>query len=237
MESMKKKKERRVTPTFRELLEDLKPMTFGQKVDHLWTYYKEYLIIVVAVALVVGVTLTSLINGSKEVLLRGMMVNISITQQGYQYLSDDYFEKVGGVEGKQMVEMDYANFKDLADPTNSENNYFAALKLISRVSGGLLDYALVDQLAFEFYITQEVYGDLRTLFSQDELDDLGDRVIYAMQEDGTERCPVGIDITDLPFVQDTAGENKRVLFVLSGNHPNLEACREIWDHILAWEKK
>ena len=28
---------KKVTPTFRELLADLKPMTYGQKLDHLWS--------------------------------------------------------------------------------------------------------------------------------------------------------------------------------------------------------
>lgn len=234
---MNKKKERKVTPSFRELLEDLKPMTFGEKVDHLWSYYKEYLIIVVMVVMVVAMSLTSLINGSKEVLLRGMMVNISMTQEGYRYLREDYFAKVGGVEGEQTVELDYANFKDLADPTNTEDNYSASLKLIARVSGGLLDYALMDKLALEFYLTQEVFGSLELVFTQEELDAMGNRVIYAMQENDTVRWPVAIDVTDFGFFQDNAGQNEKIFFTLSGNHPNKEACRAIWNHILAWDKK
>ncbi|MBO5317270.1 MAG: hypothetical protein J6A74_02375, partial [Oscillospiraceae bacterium] len=162
---MKKKKERSVIPTFRELLEDMKPMSFGQKVDHLWTYYKEYLLIAALIVVLVVMTVTSFLNSTKEVLLRGMMVNITITQEGYNYLTEDYFEKIGGEEGTQLVEMDYANFADLADPTNGEDNYSASLKLMARVSGGLLDYALVDQMAFEFYLTQGVYGKLSTLFT------------------------------------------------------------------------
>lgn len=234
---MKKKKERRVTPTFRELLEDMKPMTFGQKVDHLWTYYKEYLIIFVVLVMIVSATITGFVNNSKEVLLRGMMVNITISQQGHRYLKEDYLVKAGGVEGEQVVELDYTNFEDLADPTNTEDNYAASLKMIARVSGGFLDYALLDKMAFEFYLTQDVYANLGVLFTQEELKEMGDRVIYAMQEEDGDRWPVAIDITDTAFIQDTAPENKKVMFVLSGNNPNLEACRGIWNHILAWEKK
>ena len=234
---MKKKKERSVIPTFRELLEDMKPMSFGQKVDHLWTYYKEYLLIAALIVVLVVMTVTSFLNSTKEVLLRGMMVNITITQEGYNYLTEDYFEKIGGEEGTQLVEMDYANFADLADPTNSEDNYSASLKLMARVSGGLLDYALVDQMAFEFYLTQGVYGKLSTLFTQQELEEMGERVIYAMQEEDDERWPVAIDITQTDFIQDAVGEDQKVYFVLSGNQPNLEACRGIWNHIHAWEKK
>ena len=232
-----KKRKNTVIPTFRELLEDLKPMTFWQKVDHLWTYYKEYLLIAAFVVVLLVMGITSFINSGKEVLLRGMMVNLTISQEGYDYLTDDYFVKAGGEEGKQLVEMDYTNFSDLADPTSSEDNYYASLKLMARVSGELLDYALIDQMAFEFYLTQGVYGNLLTLFSQEELDAMGDKVIYAMQEGDTERTPVAIDVTDTDFIRDTAAENEKVYFIISGRNPNLEACRNIWNHIHAWEKK
>lgn len=232
-----KKRKNSVIPTFRELLEDLKPMSFWQKVDHLWTYYKEYLFIVLFVILILVIGVTSFINGSKEAIIRGMLVNTTITQEGYDYLTEDYFSKMGGDASKQLVEMDYANFKDLADPTNSEDNYSASLKLMARVSSELLDYALVDQMAFEFYLTQEVYGNLLTLFSQEELDAMGDKVIYAMQEENTVRWPVAINLSDSDFVQDAIGEDTKVYFVLSGRNPNLEACRSIWDHIHAWEMK
>ena len=231
------KRKNTVIPTFRELLEDMKPMSFWQKVDHLWTYYKEYLLIAAFVAVLLAMGITGFINSSKEVLLRGMMVNISITQDGYNYLTEDYFAKVGGEEGKQLVEMDYTNFSDLADPTSSEDNYYASMKLMARVSGELLDYALIDQMAFEFYLTQGVYGDLRTLFSQEELDAMGDKVIWSMQEGDTERTPVAINVMDTDFVRDTVGEDEKVYFIISGRNPNLEACRSIWNHIHAWEKK
>lgn len=229
------KRKKTVTPTFRELLEDLKPMRFTQKVDHLWTYYKEYLLIVFMVVLVVCVVGSSLINNSKEVLFKGMMVNISMSQRGYNYLTQDYLQAQGGDEDHQKVQIDYTNFTSLADPTSTEDNYTSSLLLMARVSGGMLDCALVDQLAFEFYLTQEVYGDLSVLFTQQELEAMGDRVIYAMQAEETVRWPVAIDVTDLEFFKDTAPDNEKVYLVLSGNQPNLEACRSFWNHLHAWK--
>ena len=231
------KSRKSVTPTFRELLEDLKPMSFTEKLDHLWTYYKEYLLIVFLVVLVISVTVSSTINKSKEILFRGMMVNISMSQQGYNYLTQDYLEALGGDEAHQKVQMDYTNFTSLADPTSTEDNYSRSIVLLARVSGGLLDCALIDQLALEFYMNQEVFGDLSTLFSQQELDEMGDRVIYAMQEGETVRWPVAIDVTNLEFFQDTAPENEKVYLILSGNQPNLEVCRNFWNYLHAWKSE
>ena len=229
------KRRKTVTPTFRELLEDLRPMSFTQKLDHLWTYYKEYLLIVFMVVLVVCVTVSGLVNNSKEVLFKGMMVNINMSQQGYNYLTQDYLQALGGDEDHQKVQMDYTNFTSLADPTSTEDNYTRSLLLIARVSGGMLDCALVDQLAFEFYLTQEVYGDLSTLFTQQELEAMGDRVIYAMQAEETVRWPVAIDVTELEIFRDTAPDNEKIYLILSGNQPNLEACRDFWNYLHAWK--
>lgn len=239
-------KRKSVMPTFRELMDDLKPMTFGEKVDHLWTYYKEYVFIALVLVLLVAAGISGYINANKEYLFRGMMVNISMSQEGYRYLSDGMLERMGDGDPNQTVMMDYTNFSDLADPTNGEDNYNASLLFIARVSGALLDCALVDQMAFEFYLTQEAYGNWLVFFTQEELDAMGDKVIYAMaeeemvDEDGNiipeVRWPAAIEVSDLPFFQEHAPKNEKIYLVLSGNQPNLEAVRAFWDHLHQWEK-
>lgn len=234
-------KRKGVTPTFRELLNDLKPMTFGQKLDHLWSYYKEYVLIALILAIVITAAVTGYINANKDYKFKGMMVNITISQEGYRYMTDDFLAKIGTGDKNEAVMMDYTNFTDLADPTSSEDNYSASLLLIARVSGQLLDCALVDQLALEFYLTQDVYGDLRSFFTQEQLDTMGFQVIYAQPEDEWseeefEPYPVALEISQLQFFRDMAPNNEKIYFVLAGNHPNLEAVQAFWDHLQAWEK-
>lgn len=239
-------KRKSVMPTFRELMDDMKPMTFWEKVDHLWTYYKEYVLIAVVLGLLVAAGISGYINANKEYLFRGMMVNISMSQEGYRYLTEDMLAKMGNGDSNQTIMMDYTNFEDLADPTNGEDNYNASLLLIARVSGGLLDCALLDQMAFEFYLTQEAYADWSTFFTPAELDALGDKVIYAMaaeeevDENGNVtqavRWPAAIEISDLPFFQEHAPNNEKIYFVLSGNKPNHDAVRAFWEHLHDWKK-
>lgn len=244
-------KRNHVMPSFKELMEDMKPMKFWEKVDHLWSYYKEYLLIAVAVGLLIAAGISGYINANKEYLFRGMMVNISMSQEGYRYLTDDLLVKMGDGDPNQTIMMDYTNFQDLADPTNGEDNYNASLLFIARVSGGIMDCALLDQMAFEFYLTQEAYGSWSTFFTQDELDAMGDKVIYAMQAEDEvattkddnlsegetyTRWPAAIDVTDLPFFREQAPKNEKIYLVLSGNNPNHEAVRAFWNHLHEWEK-
>lgn len=225
---------------WKRLLDELKPMTFTQKVDHIWTYYKEYLWIVAFVVILLCAGITMISAQSQETLVSGMMVNISITQEGYDYLSVDYLEKLGGEEGKQKAELDYTNFSSLEDPTSTEDNYNAMLILLARVSGGMLDYMILDKFAMEYYIIQDVYLDLREFFTEEELAQLGDKVITARQEGETDAWVVAVDITDLPFVQDNVtleDEDDRIYFALSGNTQRMDMCRDAWEYINAWESR
>lgn len=219
-----------------KLIEELKPMTAKQRIDHLWTYYKEYLWFVALGVVVICVVVTGAINSNKEIIAGGMMINISIEQEGYNYLSEDFREHLGG-KGKEVVEMDYSNFSSLADPTNSEDNYYASMLLLARVESGDLDYILLDQFAMEYYITQGVYLDLREFFTPEELEALGEKVIYARQEDETDSWAVAVDISDLPFVQEMIGTEEKTYFALAGSTSRPEICREMWEYLHNWQPK
>lgn len=220
-----------------KLHNDMKPMTFSQKLEHLWEYYHDYLWLVGAAAIFICAGFTVLSHQSKETLVSGMMVNISIRQEGMDYLTTDYLEKLGGKSGRQVASLDYTNFSSLDDPTSSEDNYSAMQLLPARVSGKMLDYMILDKFAMEFYVNQAVYLDLREFFTADELEELGnDRLIYARQVDETDMWVVAVDITDTNFVQDNVivKNGDRIYFALSGSTQRMEMCRETWEYINAW---
>lgn len=222
-----------------KLLNDLKPMTFQQRVEHLWMYYKEYLWCAGVVLVALSLAVTVIINQTKDTVVSGIMANISIDQEGYNYLSEDYHQRLNGGDKKKIVELDYIYFGDMEDLNNGYNSYYSAMTLTARVSGGQLDYMILDQFALEYYIGQEVYMDLREFFTEQELAQLEaqERVIYAMQEGDTERWPIAVDITQIPFARDNIDSEGKVFFALSGNTQRPEMCRDAWEYIHAWKEK
>lgn len=219
-----------------KLGQELKPMSWGKRIDHLWTYYKEYLWVVAIFAVVMVVIITGTINASKEPLAMGMLVNAPIDQAGYDYLTVDYAAHLGA-EGNQTVELEYTNFSSLEDPTSTEDNYTASMILLARVTSGDMDYIILDKFAMEYYITQGVYLDLREFFTPEELEELGSRVIYARQEDEAEedRWAVAVDISDLPFIKENMGDKTQFYFALSGSTQRKEICRDMWNYLHAWK--
>lgn len=240
-------KRKGVTPTFKELMADLKPMSFREKLDHLWSYYKEYLFMALLVGIVIAFALSTLFNSNKKMLLSGMMINISMSQRGYNYLTQDYHTYLGATPVWEVVQLDTTNFSSLADPTSMEDNYNKSLLLTARVGGQMLDYALLDTMALEFYGTQEVFLDLREFFTPEEIEAMGDRAIWMQPEpeDGMEAedydegeldpWMIAVDVSDLPFFLDNCGEGEKVYFAMSGNNPNKEAVRAFLEYVMDWK--
>lgn len=246
-------KREKVLPTWKELKEDLKGMTFAEKADHLWTYYKIYLVGVLFLALIVIMGVSAYRNANKEIVVSGMIVNVQMTQEGYKYLTEDYAADLGCVEGKQTVELLASNFTSLSDPSSSEDNTTAAQKLILQVATGTMDYALVDDIAINFYASQEVFSDLRDIFPADMIaafeqndmlyyslvvpDDV-DIDNYVVDVETAERVPIGVRVQSLAFIQDTvtmSGEN--IYFCVTSHEPDVQKILQIWDRLLAWETK
>lgn len=221
-----------------KLMADLKPMNWKQRIDHIWSYYKEWMFLGALGLVVICAIVGSLINANREILASGMMVNISIEQEGYDYLSTEYFEDLGGKKGRQIVELDYANFSsDIEDLSKAEENYTASMVLVGLVSAQRLDYMILDQESMEFYIPQEVYMDLTQFFTEEELTKLKDKLIYAREEEETEPIPVAVDISDLDYVKDNITTEGKIYFALSGSTQRLETCRDVWNRIHAWKSK
>ena len=220
--------------------ERMKPMTGKERAEHLWMYYSEYLWIVGVVVILVGAVITSLFNlMTKTTVVTGIMVNFTITQEGHNYLAEDYAEKIGAKEGRELVNLEYTVFDLMSDASASEQSYYAAMTVVAEVSAQKLDYILLDKPGMEFYITQSVYMDLREFFSPDEIAQFAaeDRLIYAQEEGSEDKWVVAVDITELPFVQDTITSEGPIYFALSGSAPHVEQCRGIWEHINAWPAK
>lgn len=220
--------------------ERMAPMTGKQRVEHLWMYYSEYLWIAAVVLILVAALFSSVINLTfKKTVVTGMMVNFTIDQEGYNYLSEDFAQRIGAKKNRELVKLEYTAFDPLTEQANSEQSYYAAMTVVAEVSAEKLDYILLDKAGMEFYITQAVYMDLREFFTEEELAQLAaeDRLIYAQEEGSEDKWVVAADITELAFVQDNITSEGPIYFALSGSAPNRENCREIWEHIHAWQGK
>lgn len=235
---VKKKYKKSFRQHWQEEKERMRDMTAKERLEHLWTYYKEYLWIAAVVVILICATITSLINLIfKDSVITGMMVNVTVEQRGMNYLSEDYAEKLGVNPRWKEVKVEYTAFGSLEDPNNSEQNYYAAMTVESEVSAKMLDYLILDEESMLFYLNREVYLDLRDFFSEEELAQLEEegRLFHLGEEGSDDWEIVAVDITQLPYVQDNITSEGKVYFALSGSTEKLEACRDLWEYLHQWE--
>ena len=151
---------------------------------------------------------------------------------------EDYKEYLGGGK-KDYVSLDITEFGPLDDPFNADDNYSRLLILISRVEGEMLDYALMNKSGLDAYVIYDVFLDLREFFTEEELAqfEAEGKVKYSQYEGDTDKRPIAVEITDIPFVQDNVNNEGPIYFTLSGHNPDFEMCHNAWDYLHAWESK
>ena len=251
-------KETRFYKDWAKLLNDLKPMSWKQRIEHIWEYYKEYMLVVGVFLMVTIGLISSMISAGKEVVVTGIMVNVTVDQKGYSYLSTDYAEHIGAAD-VESVRLEYTEFSDLLVDA-SEENYNAAQMIILETAAKKLDYMILDKLAMEFYTAQEIYLDLRDFFTLEELRAFAEKdlLIYCLEEQATklpveelellheyclseegadvEYCwPAAVKITNLDYVKDNIAAVDDVYFALTASTEKLEEVRDIWEYMNDWK--
>ena len=242
-------KRERVIPSLKELKADMQGMTFAQKADHLWTYYKEWLIVLLLIVVLISVTVTSIQNLSKNIVCSATYANISITPGGMRHMSEEFAKDLGVDNVKDVVEVNYTNFQSLVDPTSSEDHYNAAMLMVNMVAAGRMDYALMDKLAMEFYITQDIFLDLREFFTEEEIRQLDENRLLIWYQPGEldaegniipeslieeERYPVAVRVQNTPFCQkEMYGAD--VYFAVGGREPKLDMVRKAWERMNTYQ--
>lgn len=216
-----------------KLREDMAPMTFREKADHLWTYYYWVLIVLALAIMIVCIIASSVKNLKTEVLISGVFVNADIGLEGRGYLDEQYFEKLDGIPEKQKILITDINFQDPNTYEEIEFTYNATLRLMAMLGAEEVDYMVMDKLGLEYYLGQDIFADLNEFLTEEELEHWKDELIYLTYEEDEITIPVAINIKNTAFGQKylTTEEDQYIGF--AANTPRPEACKLLWEYLKA----
>ena len=188
---------------------------------------------------VVSIVINSIANVNTDTIVAGVTVNVQLSEEGMQYLGDDYYNKVYDGSGLEEVYITDMAMYDITDAEHAEETYYTLMSMAALVSEKELDYMIVNQSALESFIKYEsILQDLRTLFTQEELDALGTKVIHQQAGTDGEKIPIAINISEVPFIKDNASMGDKAVYITFAlNSPREAACRDIYDYILAWKSE
>ena len=225
-----------ITGGFKKLKENLSKMTFKEKLNHLWTYYKGTLVLLAVVIAICSIVVTCIQNKNTKTLLSGVAINVLLSDEGKDYVQNTYFEqhKTGGREQVIFTETTHDDFSNVA---SMESNYMALMSLMALSASGDLDYIFLDDQAIRNLLVHQLFLDLRQVYTEAELEALGDRVIWGnigTEEDST-YMPFAINIEYIPFIAENADNVADTYIAFVANSPRLEEAKAYLDFLMAWQ--
>lgn len=216
---------------FAQLKIDLKPMTFAEKVDHIWSYNKELILITAGVLVLVIGLLVAFIQKPDPVFC-GYLVNAEINDEGRSYLTSDYGQVVG-VTGKQEVQLLSGNFlPNLSSAAETNEGTWAQMSALCQEKE--LDYVMADELTMQGLARSEMCMDLSTFFTEEEFAELQDKILYVELEDGT-KIPGAVKINDTKFFKDCMSYYRDIYICFISNTQRIDRCHEFWDYLNNWD--
>jgi hypothetical protein len=233
-------KELKIVTGFKKLQSDLSGMTYKQKLEHIWTYYRwKFILVILSVILSTSLIVSIVQNKGVNIIIGGVSVNTSISQEGEAYLTEGYKAHVGSTSDKErfsFAEHDVQN--PLTNPNaNASENYQKLEILLTLCANKQIDYLITDREAFEILVKQNACADLNRIFSAEEIAKLGDQIIYYQPDGSTQKIPVAINIQNTAFIQDNTDATGMVYFIFVSNSERLEQARNLYDYLLAWPAK
>ncbi len=221
---------------FRKLGQDLKTMTFRQKLDHIWTYYKEYMLVGAVIIAIFVAIITSLFNAKIPVLASGVMGNCELSTQGHDYMTDGFrAQYLQDVEGRvQLTKSEISMTNQSVQSIDA--SYNAYMGVISMVNAKNLDYIFMDAQTMQRYMEDAFFQDLTQILPADQLEELkkNEKIVYVQRTDGT-LVPQCVEITALPFGQECFPGQAPVFLAFVANSPRQETCRNLWEHMMNWK--
>lgn len=216
----------------------LKDMTWREKLDHIWSYYKEYMFIALMLVIIAAVAISAVMNSDLEYYACGVMSNVELTREGHAYLTDQFHDQyLSHLNGKTYLSR--SELKGANTVSDTDDSYSATMGVLAQIEGKDLDYMLMDPYSFEHYVDERIYADLTQLLPPEDLQHLYDQglIVQMRSDEETVGTPVGIDISQLPFGQDCLLTEGTVYLVFIRNADHPEHSRQLWEHIKNWAQE
>ena len=153
---------------FHQEWEAFKALSFKKKLEHIWLYYKWFIISAVAVICVLVSIAQTVADNRRETLISGIFINNSTSAEGCTHLTGDFLDYLGGNDSQKVELITGRTIHFDAEPLSQEDA--AAFMIVaSMIAAESLDYIITDEASVDDFVEQEVVMDLRELLPEEAL--------------------------------------------------------------------
>lgn len=213
----------------------LKSMSFPEKADYIWTYYKAPILISVCVLALIISTVYHFLTNNQESIMYSMVLNANIQEMNSEEsnLFDDYLEKRGYDPKKYTVTQ---NTSMIINPSENGNNtdpqtyaVLAALLMSSTV-----DNLLTDEETFRFISDAGYIMPLSDYLSEEKISqyESENRIVYGVDPETQKSTAYGIRLDGSQIIGNSPMFTKTPVFGMIYAAPNEETSLDFLDYLL-----
>lgn len=192
------------------------------------------LLISIAIVLVLGYAVVMWLDSrNSKTTLAGMTVNVPLSDAGTAILTTEYQDRFNTDSDREEIYLGQMELNAIGGADMKD--HYGLKSLEGLCANGQLDYLLLDQVAFEMLLSRGIFQDLTEIYTQSELEAMGDMPVYCKLGKGAQAVPMALNITDCPYAQKFAGGTDTVYFVFVKDSPRADACRELLSYLLVWD--
>ena len=218
---------------YQRLKNDMKDMSFREKLAHLWDYYKWVAITAVVIIIAAVSVVVSVAQNSKELVFGGAAVNLTISEEGNAYLKEGWFEAMGCNPKTQKIELDMLFVANLDMPnTDVQASLGGITKITTMISGSQIDYVMADAYSIHYLCSGGSFSALDKVLPAELLAKFEGKLVEL--EDNGEKCLIAIDISDLPFVKKHVISTDKTYIAFPGNTPRTQETIAFLEYLMNW---
>lgn len=184
----------------------LKSMTFKEKIEYLWDYYKFHFIGAIA-AIIFIVYIINAIVSDKDSILNVVFVGDTINSEEMQQLDSNLDQQLVPEENRSEEEV-LLQFINLSSESQTQQEMVGVQKFVAQLSANAIDVIIANQENFEMLRDQGALLSLGEVINLDEINTDKHELLYSETEQ-----PVGISTAEMAPLQGVLPPGNHYLFV------------------------
>ncbi len=217
-------KEQHADQGYRGFWSTMKNMTWKERGKHFLFYYGKYVLLAAFIIYMLGdLAYESLIKEKPEELLRGTAVNVSVSLELEDALTEDALTSMGGTDAEKQTITLVAN-------QISHTDFLMSTTMQTKLLSGAYDYAIMDQTGLDMLAPMDAFPDMNLLLSEEKLDQWQERFAY-VRRDGVD-YPIAINITGMPITEDLTYDGEYVYLAFCVNNERVDVAEPFYDYLV-----
>ena len=212
---------------------DFKSMSTQKKIGYVWDYYRLHIGITIILAIIIGSAIHHFVT-TKDSVLDMIFMNSYSPYEGPQGL-DEFFLSQGFDAKKEEISIATSlNFAITDD--GYEPDYYTLQSLDAMFAVGDVDIFAAPQQIYSDYSIAGYVADLRTVFTDEELNAYKELLLYATTFDTQETIPCGFDFSNNGWLLEYEYYSGNCHMGIPANADNPELAKEFLLYLLQYEE-